>query len=255
MIMKKLSTLTVVTTLFVGCLSLKPASASTLSMTSSKTGLEDFIFVAPGETLPTYSLAGIDFGFLASGVDSKGKYSAYLATFPQGGTLPLAIHNNDSEAVMVLDGQLTLNLEGQTVNAPSGSFFYLPAKRPRAIINNQITPAKALVYNFFEEKPTNSFLTPVEKLIKEAGVELGNSSGSSPDLNDLAKIAAIALNNGIQFLPTQEPGVSISVPEPSSHSALLLVATYLTTTLVLKRKQQEQKRQLGNFKAIAKLSK
>jgi quercetin dioxygenase-like cupin family protein len=251
MIMKKLSTLTVVTTLFVGCLSLKSASASTF-IASSKTGLEDFIFVAPGETLPTYSLAGIDFGFLASGVDSKGKYSAYLATFPQGGTLPLAVHNNDSEAVMVLDGQLTLNLEGKTVNAPSGSFFYLPAKRPRAIINNQTTPAKALVYNFFEERLGKSFLTPVEKLIKEAGVELGNSS---PNPNDLAKIAAIALNNGIQFLPTQEPGVSISVPEPSSDSALLLVATYLTTTLVLKRKQQQQQRQLGNLKAIAKLSK
>ncbi|MDM9584033.1 MULTISPECIES: cupin domain-containing protein [unclassified Nostoc] len=245
--MKKLSTFTVVTTLFVACLSLKPASASTLGITSSETGLEDFIFVAPEDTQPTYSLAGIEFEFLTSGVDSKGKYSAYLATFPQGGTLPLAIHSNDSEAVTVLDGQLTLNLEGQTVNAPSGSFFYLPAKRPRAIINNQTTPARALVYNFFEERPSNSFVTPVENLIKQAGVQLDNSSGSSPDANDLATIVAIALNNGIQFIPTEEPGVSsgtpigsISVPEPSSDSSLLVVATYLTTGWVLKRKQQKR---------------
>ncbi|MDZ7954281.1 cupin domain-containing protein [Nostoc sp. DedQUE09] len=246
--MKKLSTFTLVTTLFVACLSLKPASASTLGITSSETGLEDFIFVAPEDAQPTYSLAGIEFEFLTSGVDNKGKYSAYLATFPQGGTLPLAIHSNDSEAVMVLDGQLTLNLEGQTVNAPSGSFFSLPANRPRAIINNQTTPARALVYNFFEERPSNSFVTPVENLIKEAGVQLDNSSGSSSDANDLATIVAIALNNGIRFIPTEEPGVSsgttltgpISVPEPSSDSALLVAAIYLTTEWIVKRKQQKR---------------
>jgi quercetin dioxygenase-like cupin family protein len=182
---------------------------------------QNFVTVTPDQPTPTYTFADTStFKFLIEGEDTGGQYSVNLVTLSrQGDGLPLAVHYNDSDVLVVLDGELRLDLDGKSVSAPSGTFAYLPPKLPHAIKNSGTQPAKFLLYNF-PEKRSLSLATPLERFIKAAGVPVANSytNWRFPDWefpnwafpnrtfphwaprNLARKINAIALQNGIEFI-------------------------------------------------------
>jgi quercetin dioxygenase-like cupin family protein len=173
---------------------------------------QNFVTVTPDQPTPTYTFADTStFKFLIEGEDTGGQYSVNLVTLSrEGDELPLAVHYNDSDVLVVLDGELTLDLDGKSVSAPSGTFAYLPPKLPHAIKNSGTQPAKFLLYNF-PEKPSLSLATPLEKFIKAAGVPVATSYTSSypfrnwgfphwASRNWARKIDEIGLQNGIEFI-------------------------------------------------------
>ncbi len=49
---------------------------------------------------------------------------------PRGSGSPLHVHHNEDEMFYVIDGELTLWVNGQTIVAPAGSFAYGPRDVP-----------------------------------------------------------------------------------------------------------------------------
>ncbi|MDM9584032.1 MULTISPECIES: cupin domain-containing protein [unclassified Nostoc] len=173
---------------------------------------QNFVTVTPDQPTPTYTLANTStFKFLIQGEDTGGQYSVNLVTLSrQGDGLPLAVHHNDSDVLVVLDGELRLDLDGKSVSAPSGTFAYLPPKLPHAIRNSGTQPAKFLLYNF-PEKPSRSLATPLERFIKAAGMPVANLYTPSFPFYNWAfpnwafpnwarKMYVIGMQNGIEFI-------------------------------------------------------
>ncbi|MDZ7954279.1 cupin domain-containing protein [Nostoc sp. DedQUE09] len=179
--------------------SLKAAQGqATEQSNSSHTEYSPFITVASNTPTPTYSLFDSKFKFLAEGKDTADGYSAYQVTIEKhDGGLPIAFHYRDVTALLVLDGELGLKVNGDVVNAPAGTFAYIPAKSRYAITNSGTEPAKFLLYSFNEGSSKSP--TPLERLIKTAGVPVDNFSGWSSPVGNQRLIEKIALKNGIDF--------------------------------------------------------
>ncbi|MGI9657868.1 MAG: quercetin 2,3-dioxygenase [Gaiellaceae bacterium] len=84
---------------------------------------------APGEGEALWFL-----GFLvtikASGETTNGRVSVIEHLGPEGSGPPLHVHRNEDEWFYVTEGELTFWVDGQTINAPAGSFVYGPRGIP-----------------------------------------------------------------------------------------------------------------------------
>jgi uncharacterized cupin superfamily protein len=69
--------------------------------------------LGPGEGIATYSARGSEMTFKAIGTSSGGDISVMERTLPPGGRRPPAHrHTNCTEAYFVLDGEVTVSIEG-----------------------------------------------------------------------------------------------------------------------------------------------
>jgi quercetin dioxygenase-like cupin family protein len=70
----------------------------------------------------------------ASGEDTGGRMAVIEHLSPRGSGSPLHVHRNEDESFYVLDGELTMWVDGQTIAAPKGSFVYGPRDVPHTFI-------------------------------------------------------------------------------------------------------------------------
>lgn len=71
---------------------------------------------------------------------------AWHATFPAGTFVPPHMHTKQEEYLLVLDGRIDLELDGEKQSAGSGDLVRLPRGIPHAFFNNSGKPVTALFW-------------------------------------------------------------------------------------------------------------
>jgi mannose-6-phosphate isomerase-like protein (cupin superfamily) len=79
---------------------------------------------------------------------------------PESGS-PLHIHHYEDEVIQVLEGEIEIRLDTDSLRAPVGSVVHLPKKIPHALQNPLKTPLRIMVHaipggleNYFDEVET-----------------------------------------------------------------------------------------------------
>lgn len=78
-----------------------------------------------------------------TGEDSNGAFSLIEQHLPAGSLTPLHVQPHEDETFYVLEGKLTLHLDGQTRSAQAGDTILVPRGTPHALRAD--TPARCLV--------------------------------------------------------------------------------------------------------------
>lgn len=129
--------------------------------------------------------------FLVSGATTHGAWSLVeLQEMPAYHT-NLHRHNHTDEAFYVLDGVLTVNIDGSTSDYPAGSYILIPRRTPHAQGNRGMVPARILV-TMTPAGFERSFADRVE-LFKTA-------KPTDPDFRTKRKANAARGNYDVEFL-------------------------------------------------------
>ena len=83
--------------------------------------------------------------FLATGDDTNGAYALIHALVPPGGGPPPHIHRREDEAFYILEGELSLQVDGQSISGTTGAWITLPKGTLHAFKNTGSSPAKMLI--------------------------------------------------------------------------------------------------------------
>src|SRR3954452_23380179 len=70
----------------------------------------------------------------ASGEDTGGRMAVVEHLSPRGSGSPLHVHRNEDESFYVLEGELTMWVDGETILAREGSFVYGPRDVPHTYL-------------------------------------------------------------------------------------------------------------------------
>lgn len=89
--------------------------------------------------------AGDRYRFLATRESTDGTYGLWEATVPPGGGPPPHLHTREEEGFYLIDGQVTVYVDGQTILATPGSFINMPKGSVHWFRNESNRPAKMLV--------------------------------------------------------------------------------------------------------------
>ena len=140
----------------------------------------------------TISLVGDVYRFLATGEDTKGKYTLIHALVGPGGGPPPHVHSREDEGFYILEGEITFTINGERVVATAGMFANMPVGTPHSFKNESNKPAKMLV---------SVVPAGLEKMFMEIGVPLaeGATTALPPRKEDVEKLLAIAPKYGIEI--------------------------------------------------------
>lgn len=128
--------------------------------------------------------------FLATGESTGGKFCLVDEVGRKGDTVPLHKHNGDDESFYVLEGEISISLDGgEPVRAPKGSFSHIPA---------------GSVHGFRVESESARYLiltTAQHGAFYLAITDPSNADGSSPQTSvDGSRIGAACKEYGVEFL-------------------------------------------------------
>jgi quercetin dioxygenase-like cupin family protein len=104
---------------------------------------------------------------LAEASETAGQLSAVEAVIRKGVEPPSHVHANEDEAYYVVDGRFTFRVGDQTIDAPPGTFVWLPRGVPHTF-EVEADGAKALILctpGGFMESMFRPFSTPAEALV------------------------------------------------------------------------------------------
>jgi quercetin dioxygenase-like cupin family protein len=151
------------------------------------------------QSTPTYVKAGEGearwwFGALAviraTAQDTGGRLTIVEVTDPPGAEAPLHVHHNEDEAFYVLEGSVTLEVGGQTVEAGPGDYAWGPRGVPHR-------------YTVGPEGCRMLFIcTPggFEDLVREMSEPAAERTLPPPSEPDLEHVAAVAAAHGCELL-------------------------------------------------------
>jgi quercetin dioxygenase-like cupin family protein len=136
------------------------------------------------------------FGFLAtvkaSTESTAGRVAVIEHLGPRGAGSPLHVHHGEDEWFYVLEGELTLWVGGEIIDAPAGSFVYGPREIPHTFT---VSSEQARFLLVTEPAGLEQFMRalaePAERL------EIPPAPSASPDMGALAQLAA---RYGIEIL-------------------------------------------------------
>lgn len=145
----------------------------------------------PGEGR-TIAVVGDIYRFLATGEDTNGKYAMWEAIVPPGGGPPPHVHSREEEGFYILEGEITLTVNGERIVARAGMFANMPVWTLHSFKNESGKPAKMLI----SVAPAG-----LEQMFFEVGVPLeeGETSASPPSKDEIEKMLAIAPKYGIEI--------------------------------------------------------
>jgi len=103
------------------------------------------IVLAPGEGKGTTPGGLRQIKIKIAGETTGSRYSMVEDTVPPHYGPPLHIHKNTDEAFYVLKGTLRFRLGADKIEAPTGSFLFIPRGIPHAFINPTTEPATYIV--------------------------------------------------------------------------------------------------------------
>ena len=152
--------------------------------------MADAIARKADESRALWFLGGL-YETLVSSDETDGQVTVMRMTVPTGTGSPPHTHPGD-ESLYVLDGELTIHIGGDVVNAKAGSTFYFPAG----------------TREFFEAVTTATVLityTPggIDKFFAEVGEPAATRTLPPPsdEPPDFERIVRVAAENGMQIEP------------------------------------------------------
>ena len=87
----------------------------------------------PGEGEHLWFFGGLT-TIKADGAETGGRVMVTEQLVPRGSGSPLHVHHNEDEWFYVLEGELTIWVDGQTIVAPAGAFVFGPRDVPHTFI-------------------------------------------------------------------------------------------------------------------------
>ena len=87
----------------------------------------------PGEGEHLWFFGGLT-TIKADGAETGGRVMVTEQLAPRGSGSPLHVHHNEDEWFYVLEGELTIWVDGQTIVAPAGAFVFGPRDVPHTFI-------------------------------------------------------------------------------------------------------------------------
>jgi quercetin dioxygenase-like cupin family protein len=145
----------------------------------------------------TIAIVGDVYRFLATGDDTDGKYALFEAIVTPGGGPPPHVHSREEEGFYILEGEITLTIDGKPVIARTGTFANLPVGVAHSFKNESGKPARMLI----SVAPAG-----LEQMFFEIGVPVlpGATAAPPPTKEDIDKLLAVAPRYGIEIrLPKQ----------------------------------------------------
>lgn len=114
---------------------------------------------------------------------------------PRGTGSPLHVHHNEDEWFFVIEGELTIWIDGETTVLPAGSFAYGPREIPHTFTVSSETAHFLLVVNpgGFE-----SFVRAVGQPAPTLTIPPADDSEPSPE--QMAALVALAAQHGVDIL-------------------------------------------------------
>ena len=110
----------------------------------------------------------------------------------RGSGSPLHVHHNEDEMFYVIDGELTLWVNGQTTVAPAGSFAYGPRDVPHTFT---VTSDQARFLLIVQPAGFDDFVRAIGEPAQQLVIP---PPATEPP--DMAALAAIAAQHGIELL-------------------------------------------------------
>jgi quercetin dioxygenase-like cupin family protein len=151
----------------------------------------------PAGTGPAYWGPGDQVRFLITGAETGGALFMAEVYVPPAGGVPPHVHQREEESFRILQGILTVQVGGKTLNASAGDFVHLPRGVVHSFRNNGNVDAKFLVV-----------ATPagLENFFAEAFCPAVDDSTAPPPLTEawMARLHAAALRHGIALVPPGE---------------------------------------------------
>ena len=139
----------------------------------------------------TIGVVGDLYRFLATGSETGGKYAMWEAVVPPGGGPPPHRHTREEEAFYVLEGTMSFEVDGQTMEAPAGTFANLPIGSLHRFYNASERTARMLI----TVAPAG-----LEEMFFEVGVPLAAGEQPSPPTHDeIARLLAAAPRYGVEI--------------------------------------------------------
>lgn len=140
----------------------------------------------------TVGMVGSAFTFLATGEQTGGKYALIEAFIPTGVGPPLHHHDNEDESFFMLDGALTITIDGEELHIQRGDFVQLPKGSVHTFRNVRQQPAKVLI-----------ILSPagLEKFFDKHGLPMEHKSDPPPPATEehIKDILTNASTYGVHF--------------------------------------------------------
>lgn len=128
---------------------------------------------------------GVHQAVRAVGEQTQGAYALFEQILLPGVGMPLHIHHNEDETIIVLEGTLTVWVGDQRISAPTGSLVYAPRDIPHAFRND------------------SGVTVVVQLLANPAGFEgfiLGAAERSPNIPPDMEKVKRVAREHGVDIL-------------------------------------------------------
>jgi quercetin dioxygenase-like cupin family protein len=148
-------------------------------------------------TGPAYRSPVDQIVFLITGEETGGAFVMAEVSVPPGGGPRPHIHHREEETFYVLEGALTIQAGGKTLNASPGDCVYLPRGIAHSFKNTGNVDAKFI-----------AVVTPagLEKFFEEAFYPAGDRSAEPPPMTEafLARVLAAAPKCGLEFLPAAQ---------------------------------------------------
>jgi mannose-6-phosphate isomerase-like protein (cupin superfamily) len=140
----------------------------------------------------TVAFVGDVYRFLATGEETGGKYALMEALVPPSGGPPPHVHTREEEGFYVLEGEVTIVIDGKPSVATAGTFANVPVGTPHSFRNESNRLAKLLI-----------LVAPagLEQMFVECGVLLaeGATTALPPTKEEIEKLLAIAPRYGVEI--------------------------------------------------------
>ncbi len=103
------------------------------------------VVVGPGQGETIEGPVGGPLTFKVRGSETGGALTAFENVIPRGQGPPLHRHRSEDESWYVLAGDLRFRLANEVLDAPAGSFVFVPRGTPHCFCNVGQEPARILV--------------------------------------------------------------------------------------------------------------
>jgi quercetin dioxygenase-like cupin family protein len=146
----------------------------------------------PGEGR-TIAVVGDVYRFLATGLETNGKYAMWEANVPPGGGPPPHVHSREEECFYILEGEIAFTIADQHLVASAGMFANMPVGTPHSFKNESAKPARMLI----SVAPAG-----LEQMFFEVGVPVpqGATTAAPATKEELERMLAAAPRYGVKIM-------------------------------------------------------
>jgi quercetin dioxygenase-like cupin family protein len=134
---------------------------------------------------------------LVTGEQTGGAYFVMEALVPPGGGPPPHIHRNEDETFYMVEGECSITIGGEVVQAGAGDFVNIPRGTVHCFSNNGTATARMIVT-----------FTPsgMERFFEETLEPAADRNAAPPHNNSAvaAKYFAAAAKYGLEFVPVSQ---------------------------------------------------